>query len=191
MGKYSELLQKELEADEDKLRATIGDLDEDGLVDWCRKEIDNFMNAFAGMNGIINPKAIISRSIGQDDQDAVLNISRKDHVWHDALIEVVKERLEKGKSVPESWRDYLLDHFLGIEKRRDRRGEKTESLRNEAICRCIWFIQKCTKYKASTSKRYDNTCGISIVMQALKDNTGYAGVERVWKERDKTLWPVR
>ena len=130
-------------------------------------------------------KALIDRTSTPEDHASVLELALVNHAWRDALIEVARARRKSKEAIPGPWGWYLLDHFLGVEKRPNGKGRKSESSRDEAICYCIWQIVKHTNYKATRSEASgEKTCAVSIVAKAL-GSTGYEGVERVWANRAK------
>lgn len=190
MGRYSQGLQEMAEHCESQVCNAIRGLNEEGLVEFCRDLIKNYKD-FA-KDWKINFESVISNSVTPKEQLSMKQLAREDQIWREAWIQIVKSRRKSREPIPEWWRDFLLDQYLGIEETPDMRGKHgDETLRDQAICRCIWYIQKATKFKASRNEATKNApCGISIVVEALNGKTGYAGVERVWKNRDKSVWPV-
>jgi len=183
MGRFSEALRQEAEAHEAEVCAAINGLDEKELVDWCKKSISGNKDALSRVK--IDMKASIIRSATPEDHASVLELVLADHAWRDALIEVAKARRKSKEAIPGPWGWYLLDHFLGVEKKPNGKGRKSEGSRDEAIRYCIRQIAKHTTYKATRSEASgEKTCAVSIVAKAL-GSTGYEGVERVWANRAK------
>jgi hypothetical protein len=192
MGRFTKALRQEAESREAEVRAKINLLDKDGLVIWCKEEIRQHKAIMSMAQSCLDPKPIISRAVAHEDESAVLQLASEDPKWHRALVEVARDRRKKGESIPDSWRDYFVDVFLAHIAKPEGRGKRSNSTRDAAIQRCIWYIQRITRFNASRNEATDEEvpCGISIVAEALGDTTGYAGVERVWKKRDKSLWPI-
>lgn len=183
MGRFTEALRQEAEAHDAEIGATIRNLAEKDLIAWCKKSIDGHKDILSRTR--IDIKALIERSATPEDQGAVLELVLANHLWRDALIEVAKARRQSKGTIPGPWGWYLLDYFLGVEKRPSGKGRKSESSRDEAICYCIRQIVKNTTIKATRSEASgEKTCAVSIVADAL-GNTGYEGVERVWSNRAK------
>ena len=183
MGRFIEALRQQAETHDAEIGATIRNLAEKELIDWCKKSIGGHKDLLSRTK--INIEALIDRSATPEDQAAVLELVLANHLWRDALIEVAKARRQSKGTIPGPWGWYLLDYFLGVEKRPNGKGRKSESNRDEAIEYCIRQIVKHTTIKATRSEASgEKTCAVSIVADAL-GSTGYEGVERVWSNRAK------
>ncbi len=183
MGRFSDALRQEAEAHEAEIGVTIRNLGEKELMAWCKSSISGHKDVLSRAE--IDMKALIDRSATPEDHASVLELVLANHAWRDALIEVVRARRKSKEAIPGPWGWYLLDHFLGVEKRPNGKGRKSEGGRDEAIRYCIRQIVKHTKYKATRSEASgEKTCAVSIVAKAL-GRTGYEGVERVWANRAK------
>jgi hypothetical protein len=185
MGRYSELLRLEAEAHEAATCATISGLDYDGLVEWCRNYIQSHKALMLRMR--LNLTAVIAHGAAREDQEIALERAREDEHWCKALIEVARDRRMKGEAIPEAWRDYVLDILLMAEKMPDGRGKWTQSVRDEAICRCIHDIVKHTRFKATRQEDNERKCAVDIVVAALGNDPGFHRVRQIWKERPRQV----
>ena len=187
MGRFTEALRQEAEANEAEVRATICGLDEAGLVAWCRSEIKSRQDSISNMLALLTPKRIISSNLVSENE--ALGFARIDCKWFVALFETTKKRRKAERPIPQAWQDYLLNCYLEIEKKPDERGTASHVVRNQAIWRCIWQIKEHTLFKATRSYESIKPCAVSIVAQAIEGGRSYDAIKRVWNQRDKSLFP--
>jgi hypothetical protein len=161
---------------------------ENDLVAWCRERIE----AHTAMLQVIRLDIIkvIEAGTKPEDDEATLILAKEHPEWCSALIATVKARRMNGKYIPKEWQDFVFDILLGIEKRPDGRGKKSQSLRDEAICDCISKIINFTSLKATRSEADESkVCAVSIVAIAMKNFPGYEGVERIWHRHRQSFRP--
>lgn len=181
MGILTEALRKEAEKIDASIRKEISNLDKDGLVVWCR----DYIAAQLDMSKRFKEKMQKPAVVAEDDELALLDVAKTVGYFHELLKEETKSRRLGGKLVPDAWQNYLSDVYIGVKKKPDGRGQKSNYARDCAICYCIRQITEHTSYKATRGvSQADKDCAVSIVSEALK-NIGYDAVERVWKDRPK------
>lgn len=188
MGKYSEALRLHVEAHEAEVRATLAGLDLEGLAEWCKTQIDNHIAVLTKMQSCLDPKPIMSRAIGHGEEILVLMDARRNVRSHNALVELVRERRIKGEYIPEVWRVYLFDVYLGIRKKPDGRGKSSQSMRDDAICRCIQYLVDFRPPLNPTRNEAndDITSAADIVAKALPNQT-HGAVAKIWNKHTKRL----
>lgn len=176
----SDALRQAAETHEDEVGAIIRGLGDDGLVAWCKRAIGRHEAMLISAKSCLEPKPIISRCVGHDDEMAVLELSKANGNWHNALVEVVTERRRKGEYIPSLWREYLFDVFLKIRKKPDGRGASSEAMRNDAICKIVEIIVMHTDLKATRNEATEGKrCAASVVSAALGKE--YSTIEGIWK----------
>ena len=154
---------------------------EEELVTWVRTRIPAHVVLFEKCR--IEPTKAIKAGFQLDDELAVIELAETYGRWNKALIEVVRARRVAGEEIPQAWSDFVFDILLGIRKKPDGRGKKSQSLRDDAICDCIRQITAHTSFKATRNEaKHDRPCAVGIVSAALGGNPGYEGVERVWHD---------
>ena len=186
MGILSDALRLQAEASEEKARASIIGVDPDGLVGWCREAIRRHKEMLAMVHSSLDPKPLISRAVGHDDEIAALELAKVNRDWHNALVASVKERRIGGQYIPGVWREHLFDVFLDIRKKPDGRGRNSEAIRDDAVCRVIETILmhikiNATRNDATKGKR----CAADIVAEAV--GVDYTTIETIWKRYRKRL----
>lgn len=190
MGLLSDALGQAVEAQEAELQAIISGLNDDGLVEWCKEAIAHHEAVLKMAKLCLEPKSLISRSVGHEDEIAVLELSQIYGSWHNALITVVTERRIKDEYIPGSWRDYLFDVFLKIRKKPDGRGASSEAMRDDSICKTMEILVMRTNLKATRNEATeDKRCAASVVSSAL--GREYSTIEAIWKRHRKSAEPLK
>lgn len=182
MGLLSDALRQAVETQEAETRAIISGLSDEGLVEWCRAEIENYENSFDPRKWAWEPFEIIRHSMTPDDHEAVVGLARKSHKWHTALIEFVRHCRRNRINVPERWITFLK------EAKPDERGLERKTIRDEAVCRCIQYI---IDFKTSTraTRNVESVHIISaadIVASAL-GYVQYSAVAKIWNNHVKRM----
>lgn|GEM_PF-6154022 len=193
MGRFLEALRREAERYEQALAERLPQLDRDGLVAWCKDEIEAYITAIDSALEACSPELVVSHCREGLDIDAVFELAQGDPGWRDAFIREIKKLRRKGEEIPAPWRDFALDVLLKVGRGPDGRGKKNFYVRNEAICRCVRLLVNHTNLKATRAAESENRdCALCIVEDAIAANpawgnrTGYEGLERVWSEHGAT-----
>ena len=189
MGILSDALRQAVKTHEADVAAIVSGLNDDGLVEWCKEAIGRHEAMLNMAKSCLEPKSLISRSAGYEDEIAALELSQMNGNWHSALIAVVTERRIKGEYIPGSWRDYLFDVFLKIRKKPDGRGLGSKAMRDESICKTIEIIVMHTDLKATCNEATEGRrCAASVVSAALGKE--YSTIEASWKRHRKSVLPI-
>ena len=175
------LLRNEVDFHDAKMRDQIGSMTEEELVVWAQTRIPGIVIKLEECR--IDPGKVIDAGTRRADEIASIELAETYSEWTKALINTVRERRLSGDAVPNPWRDFVFDILLGVRKKPDGRGKKSQSMRDDTIAERILKINAPQAFAArGTEASHDRPCAVGIVSAALGGNPGYEGVERVWHD---------